>query len=113
MLCDRHFFLPLGWGVEGGTGTAYGSGRSQVCLGDGPQQMCPVLKHHIDSDASQVLEEPVCGAAGYDGLPPGQDGKISGGVEGEGQQVERQKDAGQGLLAVAEIVLEVVAVGLE
>jgi hypothetical protein len=28
-------------------------------------------------------------------------------VEGEGKQIEREEDAGQGLLAVAEIVLKV------
>ena len=75
--------------------------------------MGPVLKEHIGGDGAQVLEEPVCGAAGGDGFSPGQDGKVCGGVEGEGEQVEREEDAGQGLLAVTEVVLKVVAVGLE
>ena len=38
---------------------------------------------------------------------------MSGGVAGESEQIEREKDAGQGLLAVPEIVLEVVAIVLE
>ena len=42
-----------------------------------------------------------------------QDAEVGNGVEREGEQVEADQEAGQGLLAVAEVVLEVVALGLE
>ena len=32
--------------------------------------MIPVLEYDVGGDGSQVLEEPVCGAAGDDGLTP-------------------------------------------
>src|SRR3954468_23671387 len=54
-----------------------------------------------------MLEEAVFGTAG--GGAPGEDTEIGGGVEGEGEQVEADQEVGQGLLAVAEAVLEVVA----
>src|SRR4051795_1220322 len=54
-----------------------------------------------------MLEEAVFGTAG--GGAPGEDTEIGGGVEGEGEQVEADQEVGQGLLAVAEVVLEVVA----
>src|SRR4051794_41938474 len=54
-----------------------------------------------------MLEEAVFGTVG--GGAPGEDTEIGGGVEGEGEQVEADQEVGQGLLAVAEAVLEVVA----
>jgi hypothetical protein len=46
-------------------------------------------------------------------LEPKVIGEFSDGVEGEGQQVEGGEDVGEGLLAVAEIVLEVIALGFQ
>src|SRR3954452_20959742 len=54
-----------------------------------------------------MLEEAVFGTVG--GGAPGEDTEIGGGVEGEGEQVEADQEVGQGLLTVAEVVLEVVA----
>jgi hypothetical protein len=39
-------------------------------MGDGLEQVGPVLKDHIGGDGPQVLEEAVCGAAGGDRLSP-------------------------------------------
>jgi hypothetical protein len=60
-----------------------------------------------------VLEEAVLGAAGGHGGAPGADAEVGNGVEREREQVEADQEARQGLLAVAEVVLEVVALGLE
>jgi len=69
----------------------------------------PVREDDVGRDGAQVLEESVLGAAGGDGSASRENTEIGDGVEGEGEQVE----ADQGLLAVAEAVLEVVAPGLE
>ena len=60
-----------------------------------------------------MLEEAVLGAAGGHGGAPGADAEVGNGVEREREQVEADQKARQGLLAVAEVVLEVVALGLE
>ena len=75
--------------------------------------MRPISKHQVGGDRSQVFEEAICSAAGGDSISPGRHGEIRGGVEGEGQQIERQKGAGQGPLAVTKVVLKIVAVVLE
>jgi hypothetical protein len=91
-----------------------GSSRwPEVGCGDDSQQVRPIGKDHIGGDGPEVFEEAVCGAASGECFPPGQHGEMCGGVEGEGEQVEGEKDAGQGLLAVAEVVLKVIAVGLQ
>src|SRR5208337_703988 len=81
--------------------------------GDGAKQVVPVLEDHIGGDGPQMLEEAVGWTTRDDGGSPGKNGEISGGVEGEGQQVECDEDIGEGLLAVPEAVLEVVSAGLE
>src|SRR3954454_19758993 len=60
-----------------------------------------------------MLEEVVPGAAGGDGVAPGEDTERGDGMEGEGEEIEGHEEAGKDEFAVAEIVLEVVAVGLE
>ena len=75
--------------------------------------MVPVLEHHVGRDGPQMLEEAVCGATCDDGGSPSENGEPSGGVEGEGEQVEGDEKAGESFLAVPEVVLEVVSVGLE
>jgi hypothetical protein len=75
--------------------------------------MRPIVEDDVGGDGAQMLEEAVPGTAGGERGAPGEDAELGDGVEGEGEQVEGDEDAGEGLLAVAEIVLEVVAVGLE
>jgi hypothetical protein len=75
--------------------------------------MWPVLEDDISRDGSQVLEEAISRTARDNGGTPGEDAKISGGVECEGKQIEGDENARQGFLAVPEVVLEIVSVGLE
>ena len=75
--------------------------------------MRPVSEHHIDGDGPQMLEEAVCRSACDDGGAPFDDRQISRGVKREGKQIQSDQDAGQGSLAVSEIVLEVVSIGFE
>ena len=75
--------------------------------------MRPILEHDVCGDGPQVLEEPVDRAFCGDRRPPGQDGEGGDGVIGERQQVQHHQHAGQRVLAVAEIVLEVVAAAFE
>ncbi len=89
------------------------SGRSGLQVGNGGEQGLPVREDDVCRDGAQVLEESVPVTAGGDGGAPGEDTEIGGGVEGEGEQVEADQEVGQGLLAVAEAVLEVVSPGLE
>lgn len=75
--------------------------------------MGPVLEHDISRNAPQVLEAAVCGAACGARGTPGENGAVGGGMEGEGESVEADEDAGEGFLAVSDVVLEVVSVALE
>src|ERR1700722_4593896 len=73
----------------------------------------PALEDRVNRDGPQMLEEAVGRATRDHGSSPGKDAEISGGVERKGQQIEGDQDAGQGFLAVAKIVLEIISVGLQ
>jgi hypothetical protein len=88
------------------------SGRPHCSRGDGSKQVVPVLEDHIGGDGPRMLEEAVGRTKRDDGGSPGKNDEISGGVEGEGQQVEGEEDIGEGFLAVPEAVFKVVAAGL-
>ena len=75
--------------------------------------MRPVLEDHVNGDSPQVLEEAVSWTARDNGGSPDKIGEIGGGVEREGEQVERDEDAGESFFAVPEIVLEIISFGLE
>ena len=75
----------------------------------GCHQVLPVGEEEEDGDRSQTFEETAACSCLVDGLQPKVIGEFGDGVEGEGQQVEGGKDGGQVLLAVAEIVFEVIA----
>ena len=60
-----------------------------------------------------MFEEPASGAGLIDRLQPEIVGQVGDGVEREGQQVEDGKDGREVLLAVAEIVFEVIALGFQ
>src|SRR5580693_2424662 len=75
--------------------------------------MRPAVEDDIGGDGPQMLEEAIGRTARDDGGAPGEDAEISGGVEREGQQVESDQNAGQGLLAMSKVVLKIVSVGLQ
>jgi hypothetical protein len=75
--------------------------------------MRPILEHDVCDDGPQVLEEPISGTFCGDRRAPGGDGQGCNGVISKCQQVQDHQHAGQRVLAVAEIVLEVVATALE
>ena len=60
-----------------------------------------------------MLEQAHPGAEPLSCLLPVGLGEFAGGVQREGEQVEDDEHAGQGVVAVAEVVFEVVAVLLE
>src|SRR5258708_5877911 len=82
-------------------------------IGDGLKEMGPIVEDDVGGGGSGVLEEAISGATGSDGGAPGEDAELRDGVEGKGQQVEGGEDVGEGLLAVTEIVFEVVDAALE
>jgi len=89
------------------------SWRSYGRRGDGSEEVRPVLEDHVNGDSPQVLEEAVSWTARDNGGSPDKIGEIGGGVEREGEQVERDEDAGESFFAVPEIVLEIISFGLE
>jgi len=104
--------VPCWGGLSAGQGGVW-SGWSYRRRGDGQKQMVPVPKHHVSGDGPQMLEEAIGRTARDDGGSPGEDAEISGGVEREGQQVEGDQNTGEGFLAVAKVVFEIVSVGLQ
>src|SRR5512134_538481 len=89
------------------------SGRRFLRVGDDGEQGLPIWEDDVCRDGAQMLEEAVLGAAGGERGAPREDTEIGDRVEREGEQIEADQEVGQGLLAVAEVVLEVVAFGLE
>src|SRR5208282_4252369 len=77
--------------------------------GQGCKQAVPRGENKEDCNGSQPFEEATACSCLVDGLEPNVIGEFSNGVEGEGQQVEGGEDGGQVLLAVSEIVFEVIA----
>ena len=75
--------------------------------------MVPVLEHDVGGGSPKMFEEPIRRAPRDDGLPPGQQGQLGGGMGGKGQQIEGHQNTGEGFPAMPEIVLEILAVGLE
>jgi hypothetical protein len=70
------------------------------------QQVLPGGKDQESGDCGGIVEEL---AAGAELLP----GDVADGVHGEGQQVQGHQNGGEVALAVTEIVLDVVSLGLE
>ena len=92
-----------------------GSGRLGGGSAGGQQadQRVPVGEHLVLGDGAQVLEQAEAGAEPLPGPLPEGFGEFAGGVQGEGEEVGDDEHAGEGVPAVAEVVLEVVAVLLE
>ena len=76
-------------------------------------QGVPVGKEHIAGQGAQVIEEGLAGGQGGADEPVVFVGKGQEGVIEEGQDVHRRQQRGEMLLAVAEVVFEVIALGLE
>src|SRR3954451_16936464 len=108
--------LVVGWvndGHQGGAARPSRWKRRRFCKGEGEQQILPRREDQIDRDRRQLAEEiaawPKLGPCGA----PEFIADVADGVDGERQQVQADQDGGEGLLAVSEAVLEVVALGLE
>ena len=73
----------------------------------------PGGKDQERGDGREIVEELAAGAELLPGGAPEFVGDVADGVNGEGQQVQSRQDGGEVALAVTEIVLDVVSLGLE
>lgn len=80
---------------------------------EGLHEALPIGKDEVDGDCLDMLEEALAGAGRGSGVDPELFETIADRVTGEGQEVHGGEHHGEVLLAVAEIVFEVVAVVLE
>src|SRR3954471_9915186 len=85
----------------------------RFCVDQGLQERRPIGKDEIGRDGSDVLEEARARSFGGSGLDPELFEAVANRMKCEGEQVHGGEHHGEVLLAVAEVVLEVVAVGLE
>ncbi len=79
---------------------------------EGLQEGGPVWEDHVGRDDPDVLEEAGARPLGGSCVDPELFEAVADGVDGKRQQVEGGEQHGEVLLAVAEVVFEVVAVGL-
>ena len=77
------------------------------------QEVLPGGKDQESGDCGGIVEELAAGAELLPGGAPEFVGDVADGVNGEGQQVQGRQDGGEVALAVTEIVLDVVSLGLE
>src|SRR3954468_11939562 len=85
----------------------------RFCVDQGLHERRPIGKDEIDRDGSDVVEEARTRSFSGSGLGPELFEAVADGMKCEGEQVHGGEHHGEVLLAVAEVVLEVVAVGLE
>src|SRR4051794_4133301 len=85
----------------------------RFCVDQGLHERRPIGKDEIDRDGFDVLEEARARSFSGSGLGPELFEAVADGMKCEGEQVHGGEHHGEVLLAVAEVVLEVVAVGLE
>src|SRR5580658_5234486 len=96
-----------------GADSPLGRARRRLGEGQGFEQVLPGGKDQKGGDRGEVAEErPACSEL-LPGGAPQLVGDVADGVDREGQQVQRYQDGGEVLLAVAEVVLDVVSLGLE
>ena len=76
------------------------------------QEVLPGGKDQESGDCGEIIEELAAGAELLPGGAPEFVGDVADGVNGEGQQVQGRQDGGEVVLAVTEIVLDVVSLGL-
>ena len=81
--------------------------------GEGGEEVAPGGEDEKDGDRPQVVEEGDASAGLFAGPRPQVLGQLGEGMVGEGDQIEGDEHGGEVFLAVTEIVLEVVALGLE
>ena len=79
-------------------------------LDQGCHEGLPVRKDQIGGYCSDVLEEAGSGALGLSGGDPQFLGDVAGGVKCEGEEVQGCEDHGEMLLAMTEIMFEVISV---
>ena len=107
-----------GFGVDGrsvweGAGVSSRCRRGWASGYESGHEDGPRWEDVAGGDGAQVLEEAHSGSEGAARFPPGVFHEVVRGVDGEGQQVEDHRHAGEGLPAIPEIVFEVVAIGFE
>ncbi len=81
--------------------------------GEGFEEVGPCGENGEARDGGEVTEKALSLFRGFSGASPGRLQEIEQRVPGESEQVERGERHGQKILAVAEVVLEFVAVVLE
>jgi hypothetical protein len=79
----------------------------------GLQQIIPRIEDQKGGDRREVAEERAAWSEFFPGCAPELITEIASGMKSEGQKVEGHKDGGQVLLAVTEIMLEMVAFGFQ
>src|SRR3954451_18232377 len=85
----------------------------RLCVDQGLHERRPIGKDEIGGDGSDVLEKARPRPFGGPGFGPELFEAVANRMECEGEQVHGGEHHGEVLLAVAEVVLKVVAVGLE
>ena len=90
-----------------------GGRRGWAARGEGGEQDRPGREDEVDGQGAQVLEEPLACAGRLAGGAPERVGELADGVAGEGEQVERGEHGGEVPPAMPEVVLEMVALGLQ
>ena len=83
------------------------------CEGHGVEEVAPGSEHDVGGEGGERLKEALAGDQFAPRRLPGPVGEVAGRMTRERQQVQRCQDAGEVLLSVPEIVLQVVAPGLE
>ena len=81
--------------------------------GDDFEELRPGREDDVDGKGTHDVEEADARVGNGAGLAPERFGEVGNGVEREGEQVEDGEHGGEIGFAVAEIVFEVVAFGLE
>ncbi len=87
--------------------------RRWLGIRQGSQQIAPGWEDLVAGDGAQIGEEASAGPGLFDGPTPEVFGEFSDGVVGKGTQVQRRQHGGEVLLAMTEIVLEVVSLGFQ
>ncbi len=85
----------------------------RLTVDEGADESGPVWKDEVSGDGGEVLKEALAGADARPRFLPGPGCQVAQRVPGEGEQVHGDQQGREVLIAVAEVVFEVVALGLE
>ncbi len=87
--------------------------RGWLAVDEGSDEGGPVGDEEVAGDRAEVLEEALAGADALAGFLPGPCDEIAERMEGEGEQVHGGQEGGEVLVAVTEVVFEIITLGLE